>query len=250
MHSRKTAGSSIAALLNRHLGPRDIQIGAWPEAIAHGGAYNRAAVRAAFSAPRNLITASVRQALKSGRVRLHPEAVNSIIKKMYADRHGLHLAAHETAQHVQGFVPDAWRRYYKFCFVRNPWTHLVSDYYWRMNVRGNPDISFREFVLRLDDPARPDPEKIRPAFISNWEIYTINDEIAVDHVARFENLAEELSDIGAKIGIPLDISSIHAKGGIRNRKKDVAAHFDPELVDIVGRLYAREVQAFGYQPPF
>ena len=41
VHSRKTAGSAITAALNHHLGPRDIQLGAWPEAIASGDEINK-----------------------------------------------------------------------------------------------------------------------------------------------------------------------------------------------------------------
>ena len=44
MHSRKTAGSSITALLNKDIGPKDIQIGAWPDAIEAGGKYNNHAI--------------------------------------------------------------------------------------------------------------------------------------------------------------------------------------------------------------
>lgn len=179
---------------------------------------------------------------------MEPVAVNDIIKKVYREKFS--VGAQATAKQVKEFAPGAWNDYYKFCVVRNPWTHVVSDYYWRLKVRGNPDISFREFVLRLEDSTRPDPEKIKPPLVSNWDIYTINNEIAVNFVARYENLADDLEYIGATIGVPLDISGIHAKGGVRNQKKEVAEHFDQELVAAVGRIYAKEVQAFDYEPPF
>ena len=40
MHSRKCAGSSMEVMLNKHLGPNDIQIGSWPETILAGGSMN------------------------------------------------------------------------------------------------------------------------------------------------------------------------------------------------------------------
>jgi hypothetical protein len=111
-------------------------------------------------------------------------------------------------------------------------------------------VSFREYLMRLDDPDRPDPEDLRPPILSNWEIYTIDDEIALDFVGRYETLQADLEEAGRRIGIPIDISRVRAKGAVRRSRPSVAEHYDAELVEIVRRLYRREVEAFGYAPPF
>ena len=180
---------------------------------------------------------------------LDPVAVNGIQKRRFKKKHGFVLEAHTTAKELKDYDPEAWAGYFKFCVVRNPWTMVVSDYYWRLHMRGNPPVSFDEFVRRLEDTARPDPERLRPPLISNWEIYTIDDAVAVDFVARFESLSEDLEAVSKKVGIPIDISSIKAKGTHRNRDRVISDHYDDDLIETVGRVFAREVQAFGYQPP-
>lgn len=250
MHSRKTAGSSMSVLLNRHLGPRDIQIGTWPDCIANGGRYNRATLLTALSQPRRLLGVSLRHSRKTGQPGFAPFIVNRIVRETYEARGITATGAHAHASEIRAFAPEAWDSYFKFSFVRNPWTHAVSDYYWRLETAGKPDVDFREFIRRLEDPERPDPEELRPPVVTNWPIYTIDDEIALDHVARYEALTEETDYIGRQIGLPLDLSSVHAKGRVRNHKKDIAGHYDTELVEAVGRIYAKEVRAFGYEPPF
>jgi hypothetical protein len=249
MHSRKTAGSSVTALLNPHLGPRDLQVGAWPESIEAGGRYNRRTLGVVLRSPVKLMSKSLEASRGTGGFRLAPGTVNGITKRHYRKR-GLPLMAHSTAAQMRAFCPDAWARYFKFAIVRNPWTHAVSDYHWRLHMRRDPEVSFREYLMRLDDPDRPDPEDLRPPILSNWEIYTIDDEIALDFVGRYETLQADLEEAGRRIGIPIDISRVRAKGAVRRSRPSVAEHYDAELVEIVRRLYRREVEAFGYAPPF
>ncbi|MCR8548330.1 sulfotransferase family protein [Salipiger sp. P9] len=250
VHSRKTAGSSVTACLNRHLGPWDIQLGAWPESIASGGSYNLRAVLTSLRAPGYLLQRSLRYSREHRRLALCPNAVNRITKHHFQNRHGFTQGAHAKAAEVRAYAPEPWARYFKFGIVRNPWTHAVSDYYWRRHVCGGAPVGFKEYLLRLDDLARPDPEGIRPPLVSNWEIYAIGDALAVDFVGRYENLAEDLAAAGRHIGLSLDISGIRAKGGIRNDRKPISEHYDDESVEIVRRVYAHEVARFDYQPPF
>ena len=250
MHPRKTGGSSVSLLLNRHLGPRDLQLGTWPDTIAHGGGYNLDAVLTALSAPRELLRRTRRRPGAARRFGLDPEVVNAIQRRHFRTRHGFEHTTHVCARTVRDYAPDAWARYFKFCVVRNPWDHAVSDYYWRLSVRGRPEIGFGEFVRRLADPGRPDPEGLRPPVITNWDICAIDDEIALDRVARYETLAEDLAGIGARIGLALDISAVRAKGGLRDRSLGLRDHYDDTLIELVAGVYAREIRAFGYAPPF
>lgn len=250
MHSRKTAGSSVTALLSRHLGPQDIQLGGWPEAFASGAGINRRALLTSLHDPRMLLRRSFRHMRETGRFELSPEAVNRIIKRHYQERHGFTHGAHARAAEVRAFAPEEWETFFKFGIVRNPWSHAVSDYYWRLHVCRNPEVSFREYLLRLQDPARPDPEQIRPPLVPNWEIYAIGDEVALDFVGRYERLDEDLAEAGRRIGVTCNIAGIRAKGGIRNARRPIADHYNDETTEIVRQVYAREVAHFGYEPPF
>lgn len=247
MHCRKTAGSSITAALNSQLGPDDIQLGAWPESISAGGKYNRKALSIASLQLPRLVKASLKYSLQQHKLSLSPKAINTLTKEYYTKKFS--IKGHALASLVRNVDPEFWNSSFKFCFVRNPWTLAVSDYYWRTHKRAAEHIPFKEFLLRLQDPDRPDPERIRPRLITNWDIYTINEKIAVDHVGRYENLVNELEYIQDKIGLSINLSNIHAKGNIRKKSKNIMSHYDNETEEILASIYQKEIKQFGYTPP-
>jgi len=162
---------------------------------------------------------------------------------------GLPGGAHPKASVVRDFDDLAWRNYFKFCFVRNPWDHAVSDYFWRCSVRGCSHVTFKEFLKRMDNPEQPDIEGIVPPMRSNWEIYTIDDKIAVDFVGKFENLGADLWKVGQHLGIKLDLNSVpRSKGGIRKTRKSLSEIYDYEAVELVRSIYENEIAEFRYEP--
>lgn len=77
-------------------------------------------------------------------------------------------------------------------------------------------------------------------------MYTIDDEIAVDHVARFENLPDELSYIAERIGLPEPITMAQAKTQWRPDRSDNVV--DDKVIAKVREVCAREIETFGYAP--
>lgn len=249
LHCRKVAGSTITTLCNRHLGPKDLQIGGWPDTIEAGGKYNRRAIEIALRNPVDLFTTSTKKSIKSARLHFDPWTVNRLVKTYSKDKAGLPGGAHPRASSVRAFDEIAWKNYFKFCFVRNPWDHAVSDYHWRSHIRGCSHVSFKEFLRRLSDPERSDPERMRPPLRSNWDIYAIDGRVEADFVGRFESLDSDLSHVSQFLGLDLDLRSVpRAKGGIRKAEKSIGEFYDEEGIDLVGRIYAEEVSEFAYEP--
>lgn len=252
MHGEKTAGSSITIACNPHLGPRDVQVGVWPYIIRNGGKVNRKAILILLGRAPRLLKATLKQSVIQKRFVSYfsVKRVNKEIRNFYKKRAGFGPdPAHPSALQVRSYDPKAWEKYFKFTVVRNPWDHAVSYYYWKLRERNNPPVTFKEFLKRADDPSRPDPENIRPTRQSNFDVYSINGEVAVDYIAKFEDLENELSFLSEKIGIPID-SSIRAKENSRDKKTTLADHYDAECMDLVCRIYKPEIDYFGYEPPF
>jgi len=186
---------------------------------------------------------------------------------------------------------------FRFCFVRNPWSRLVSAYLNRIVGRGveykrlmrklgrghwyrldkrarfalrervlgagwseRAEPSFRDFVFKevaVTEPGEMDPHW-RPQcdFLGRYEL---------DFVGRFERLREDLRQLSGQLGISEKLPE-------RNRSQyasraDARCHADrtpaelrampampryrqfytPELVEAVGRVYAEDIDRFGYE---
>ncbi|WP_156820968.1 sulfotransferase family 2 domain-containing protein [Thioalkalivibrio sp. ALgr1] len=250
MHGRKCAGSSIEVMLNQTLGPQDIQIGSWSESLAAGGRINRKALVDACGSPlrwplvARLALSSVKKfgALDIGYV------ANGSIKKKYINELGPNASC-PPAESVKKFDPVTWEKYFKFSFTRNPFEFEVSDYWWRAK-RCHAIVSFKEFLRRKADRLRSDPEGLVPFPESNWMIYSINDEVALDFVGRYETLSSDLMEVGMRIGISLDGANMpNAKSGHR-KNLDPKSLYDGECVSLVERIHSRELETFGYEFPY
>lgn len=141
---------------------------------------------------------------------------------------------HSSASHVSANVqPDVWREYYKFCFERNPFDRAISHYYWSDRDQERP---INDYIIEAPDE-----------MLSNWGLYTIDDDIAVDFVGRYEDLAADLATVASKLGLPELTGLPRAKSRFRLDR----AHYS-ELLNAKSRarieaVCAKEMDAFHYR---
>ena len=249
LHCRKTAGSSICVSLARTLGPDDLQLSALSETQAEGIPFTARMLREAREEAKH--NGSISEKLSMLGIR-GSERRSQSIKKLTLARYRRMLGEtqpqHAYATTISEHFPEAWSSYKKFCVVRNPWTKTVSDYFWRIKNTKTPP-SFEDFVAAVE---RRDPLGgiVRVRYHDNWPLYTIDDQIVADEVIRFENLVPDLTAACARLSIPFDGWLPRAKGSHRpksGKKSDPWSFYTPELRDTVGRLYEKEINAFGYR---
>lgn len=148
----------------------------------------------------------------------------------------LEYHAHMSAGAVKAKLGDAtWRRYLTFCVERNPFDRIISSYYWRQGAVGYRR-SLSEFVAR-----RADIPKRR-----GWDLYTIDGEIAVDRILRYESLDAELADVGAVVGLPGPLDLPHAKATHRTDRRPYREVLAEEDRAVIEAVYADELRVFGY----
>ena len=142
---------------------------------------------------------------------------------------------HMPAAEARALLDDdqVWRSYFKFAFDRNPWDRQVSFYYQRYRRRPKPP-SFEEF-LRLDRHAR----------LNNYDIYSLDGEVCVDFVGRYENLREDLNYVLRQIGISDRIELPRVKSFTPIRLP-YHAYYNEETRDLVANWYSREIALLGY----
>jgi hypothetical protein len=142
---------------------------------------------------------------------------------------------HMPAKEARALLGDkVWRTYFKFAFDRNPWDRQVSFYHHRYRREKAPP-PFLEFI-----------HSDRRARINNFQIYSIDGQVAVDYVGRFEHLQEDLAHALAQVGVTYDAELPRAKTTTGRNAAPYRSYYDAETRDIVGRWYAPEIKLLGY----
>ena len=83
--------------------------------------------------------------------------------------------------------------------------------------------------------------------ISNFETYAIDGKIAVDKVLLYENLADELEALVARLGLPGPLELPNAKRQYRKDRRPYQEVYSPWERDFIAQVCAREIKEFGYR---
>ena len=216
LKTNKTAGTSVEIALSRFCGADDILSPVTPvdeekrKREGYRGAQNYA------------------ESLPPGRA-----LVNRLLRRPVEKRK---FYNHMPAQELMPLLDESvWKSYYKFCIERNPWDRAVSAYFWRGKPKGYASI-----LDWLHDGGHQILIK------RGRGIYTVENEMVVDRVVRFENLAGGLEDVRAEIGLPDPLELPRAKSGHRKDKRPYSEILGNEERRIIERDFAFEIETFGY----
>ena len=187
-------------------------------------------------------THSVRRAL---RVHMGPQDMEQVglfvqralpIPDLARIGHG-HITLAQLRPHMR---PEDFSAFFKFAFVRNPFDRFVS---------------YASFITREVGHFDRDPHKVMRYFLSNPPMNHIlfrpqhefvtdeKGELLTDYVGRVEQMQQSYDQICARIGIPsapLEQVNPSRRGSYRD-------YFDQDLIDGVAKLYARDLELFGYE---
>lgn len=169
--------------------------------------------------------------------------------------------------------------YFAFAFVRNPWSRVVSAYlnkFQSVNVTSEPviaklrrdrrredltaDVPFREFIEHL---ARGNPRK----FDEHWRPqHLFLKDRPLDFLGRFEHLPRDFAWVQQRLELetPLphhNVTSYAEQSESTECVADVTASklkrrgpfpdyrrfYTPRLRDLVGQIYAEDINRFGYE---
>ena len=176
---------------------------------------------------------------------LHGGDISKKLNSIHKERYGFFKSAsHPTAKEMRRYFSYEWSNFYKFCFVRNPYEKAVSDYVW-MTKSKNANVSFADFLRRIDDRELDDPEDVIPIPPINWPLYTIDDRVEVDYIGRYENLMEDLEIVFKEIGIPFDSSRFPMAKKVKDY--DYRRYYGSTEKKLVENIYRNEIDMFDYE---
>ncbi|ATU08260.1 sulfotransferase family 2 domain-containing protein [Methanohalophilus portucalensis] len=228
LKTKKTAGTSLEIALSKFCGSQDVitTIGNEDEMVRE---------ELGHTGPQNYIINNhlkkIGDFFKSHN-KLYPLYMSIKPFCMYYE----HIPAFFVKKHLG---QKLWNEYFKFSFERNPYDKAISSYYWNTKDLENPP-HISDYIENLKD--RPFN---RP--LSSWYIYSINNEIAVDFVGKYENMEDDLRYIKQKLGLPEDIKLPKTKNKYRKDRRHYTELLDDKDLSRIENLCSREIRAFSYK---
>ncbi len=218
LKTNKTAGTSIEIALSKFCGPDDIIT---PISLED----EKTRSRLGYLGPQNYL-APFSDYTFSDWSRFLRKGVR---KKRFRN----HISAQGVKQYIN---QEVWDSYYKFCFERNPWDRLISLYYWQCKSDPRPTIA--EFIAS---------GALLGLKRSGYNLYTINGQVVVDRICRFESLNEELEKIRTQLGIPEKLELPHAKSRYRQDKRSYREILNEKERAEIAELFYNEIKLLNYE---
>ncbi|CAN5295714.1 MAG: hypothetical protein ACR2NT_11820 [Acidimicrobiia bacterium] len=215
----KTAGTSLEIGLSKFLGPGDVISTMRPEdeeirrSLGYRGPQNNMAPFWEYR------PADVARLVTRGERR---------------ERFGSHTSAHE-ARRVLG--KEKWENYFTFCFERNPFERVISQYYWWQG-KGKGTASLEQFITRGSGL-----ESLKGR---GSGLYMEDGKMIVDQVYRYEDLEEALVDIAGRLKLPEPLTLPRSKSGTRTDRRPYQEVLTPAQQDRIRSVFAEELVMFGY----
>ena len=154
------------------------------------------------------------------------------------------LRKHHPATEIAAHFPDErWQNAFKFAFVRNPYTRLVSHYFYRKKEgrilkHYGRELSFNDWVQRALGAEQPG--NLRPQY--EW-VADQNGQLMLDYIGKFEQLSLDFTEILNRVGLRLK--------KLPHLNRNAASINYLDLYDVVSQqlaadFYHEDFQRFGY----
>ena len=158
--------------------------------------------------------------------------------------------SHCTIKNMQSKIDIS--NFFKFSFVRNPFDRLVSEFFYRSELKHNwvfkrlkmKKYSFDDFVngfyeykLSFDINKSSDESH----FYSQFDFIYIDNKISVDFLGRFENLKNDISTLKKKFNINKNIIHIN-----KTNHYHYSSYYSATTKSMVEKIYEKDFNAFNY----
>jgi len=161
-----------------------------------------------------------------------------------------HDFSHCTIKNMQSKIDIS--NFFKFSFVRNPFDRLVSEFFYRYELKHNwvferlkmKKYSFEDFVncfyeykLSFDINKSSDESH----FYSQFEFVCIDNKISVDFLGRFENFKNDISTLKKKFNINKNII-------LKNKTNHYhySLYYNTTTKSMVEKIYEKDLSFFNY----
>ena len=149
------------------------------------------------------------------------------------------IKKHATATEIRDSLDrEIFNSVFKFTFVRNPWDWQVSLYHY---ILENPENHGYEETMKMGSFRNFVFSREKLSFTQTSCLVDESGNLLVDFVGKFENLDEDFQTICHKVGISANLPHIN-----KSKRTRYQGYYDAETRDLTARLYAEDIERFGY----
>ena len=139
------------------------------------------------------------------------------------------------------FSKPHWENYFKFSFIRHPYTRVLSEYFW-VKGKTKKGIEFKSndftdflntYYKRLDSDHK----------LSQYDYLTINGTLAIDFVGKFETLNDDFEKIKNKLNLSSSLPHTHKS----SNKIEYLSVISQKQKNKIYKLYEKDFFFFKYK---
>jgi hypothetical protein len=156
-------------------------------------------------------------------------------------------------------------KWFRFCFVRNPYSRLLSGYKSQVMDLTSPYVGFRELIRKK--AGYPTPPNSTPRMVGfrdfvryigeksdddrdgHWKSQTGTlhmEAIQYDFVGRVESFAHDFTDVLKRFSAPAELIASVPQPVNTTQRLPLAVVYDKQLADYVYGIYKDDFEAFDY----
>jgi hypothetical protein len=164
---------------------------------------------------------------------------------------------HTPLRHIQRMVSEEqWNTYFKFSFVRNTYSHIVSSFFFwtKIGMYKNP----KNGIMTMDDFQKAVDYYTTPVGRRHDECTNIRSQhsfisdsdgkILLDFVGHYETLRDDFNHICQQIGVQ-NIELTKQNASLASKGVHWKEHYrqNPEAKDFVYHWWKRDIDAFDFK---
>ena len=174
----------------------------------------------------------------------------SVCEALYGEQIG-----HRKIKDLKLYDKNRFENYFKFAFVRNPWSRIVSAFHFlkqggfndrdkewaekklhdindfsKFVIKLNQDKSFRKIILEKNH------------FTPQTDYICINSKVEVDFIGKLENISKDFSIIKQKLNTKTELPHKN-----KSSHKDYSEYYNSRTKDIIGKIYKKDIEILNYK---
>lgn len=162
---------------------------------------------------------------------------------------------HLIASTAKKIYREYWDDYFKFSIIRNPWARMVSmmtrfPRFYGISLASTMFENVGRYIekypnIEIDPRSKSRHDKFETHHTDSVYLNILNEKL--DFIGKLENIQEDYSYICNKIGVPVHELLNDPKHSRGSKHKHYTEYYDDETREQVAKIYAKDIEYFGYK---